>query len=405
MKRFKCFSWVLGSCFFMTMSVMAQQHTINVFAMDRDALAINKKKIQSGDKQLMPALEKLIKTADQLLEQPVYTVMEKKQTPPSGDRHDYMSLALYYWPDPSKSDGLPYIRKDGQINPEVNDFKDKANIGEMCKMVEQLSLAYYFTEDSKYAQKTIDQLKAWFLNKDTRMNPNFNFAQAIKGKNDGRGIGIIESRNFINVVDATGIIQSSKLWTKTDQVGMEEWFGDFLKWLMTSKNGIEEYQTKNNHGIWYDAQKLSFALFTHKDEIAQSTLKSIKSRLEDQMDTTGFFPAEMERTISLHYSAFIMEPLFMIANMSATMGDNLWVYSSPSGRSLKKAFNTLMPYLSKEKEWTWQQIKTFDYSGNASPLLAQGFYKYNCKTCRERIYSIYQKNPDESILHLTTLID
>jgi hypothetical protein len=389
----------------MSMPVFAQQSNLNVFSLDRSALIINKKKIQSGKKDLLPALESLKKTANDLLQQPLLTVMEKKQTPPSGDRHDYMSIALYYWPDPSKSNGLPYIRKDGQINPEVNEFKDKANIGEMCKRVEQLSLAYFFTEDAKYAQKATEQLRAWFLNSDTRMNPNFNFAQAIKGKNDGRGIGIIESRNFINVVDAAGLLQSSKAWTTKDQEGMEKWFSEFLQWLMTSKNGIDEFQTKNNHGIWYDAQKLSFALFTHKNEIAGSTLKSIKSRLEDQMDTTGFFPAEMERTISLHYSAFVMEPLFMISNMSVTMGEDLWNYSTTSGKSINKAFNVLMPYLSKEKEWTWQQIKDFDYSVYASPLLAQGIEKYGCKTCKAGFYKVYQKNPNESILHLTTLID
>lgn len=405
MSRIKNICCVFIFCLTASMHATAQQSTLNVFAMDRDALAINKKKIQKGDIHLLPALENLKKNAEQLLQNPVYTVMEKKQTPPSGDRHDYMSIALYYWPDPSKSDGLPYIRKDGQINPEVKEFQDKENIGQMCKMVEQLSLAYYFTDDSRYAQKAITQLRAWFLNSETRMNPNFNFAQAIKGKNDGRGIGIIESRTFIEVADAVGLLKNSKDWQPEDQKGMEKWFSDFLQWLITSKNGIEEYQTKNNHGIWYDAQKLSYALFTRNQEIAKSTLSSIKSRLQDQMDSTGFFPAEMERTISLHYSAFVMEPLFKIANMSLTMGDNFWAYSTQSDKSLNKAFNVLMPYLSKEKEWTSQQIKPFDYSLYSSPLLAQGYYRYGCKTCREGFYRVYQKNPDESILHLTTLID
>ena len=383
-----------------------QQNDLKVFVKDKSALQINKVKLKSGNKNLIPAFNKLIKDADQLLDKVPSTVMEKKQTPPSGDMHDYMSLAIYFWPDPSKADGLPYIRKDGQINPEVDDYKDKSNMIRMNRNVEVLALAYYFSDDNKYAEKASQILHAWFLNPETKMNPNLNFAQAVKGKNDGRGIGIIESRILTSVVDAVGMINNSKSWSKNDQKEMEKWFNDFLQWLITSKNGIEESKAKNNHGIWYDEQKLSFALFTGNNEIALNTLNSMKSRIELQMDTTGFFPAEMERTISLHYMAFMLEPLFYIANMASTMNENFWNYTSASGRSIKKTFDVMKPYLSKEKEWIGQQIKPFEFEDNATPLLAQGYYKYSCSDCKLAIRNILGEEKSEStIYHLTTLID
>ena len=384
----------------------AQNKELKVFLKDKNALLINKAKLKSGNENLIPAFKKLIKDADQLLSKAPTSVMEKKQTPPSGDMHDYMSLAIYFWPDPSKPDGLPYIRKDGQINPEVDDYKDKSNMIWMSRDVEVLALAYYFSDDNKYADKATQILQTWFLNPDTKMNPNLNFAQAVKGKNDGRGIGIIESRILTSVVDAVGLINGSKSWTSSDQKGIEKWFNDFLEWLMTSKNGIEEFKAKNNHGVWYDEQKLSFALFTGNDEIAINTLNSLKSRLEMQMDTTGFFPAEMERTISLHYMAFMLEPLFNVANMAVSIKEDFWNYTSTSGRSIKKTFEVLKPYLAKEKEWFGQQIKPFEFEDNATPLLAQGFYKYNCKDCREAINNILGKEKSNTtIYHLTTLID
>lgn len=396
-------------CFLMVFSSFvsfAQLKDLAVFAMDKNALSINKSKLKSGDKNLQASYKHLLENADKMLaKNMIYTVMDKKQTPPSGDMHDYMSLALYFWPDPDKADGLPYIRKDGQINPEVETYKDKVNINEMMKTVDQLSLAYYFSDDKKYSQKVIEQIRAWFLDPATRMNPNFNFAQAVKGKNDGRGIGIIECREFIKVIDGIGLIKSDPSWTKKDQENTEKWFADFLKWFTTSKNGIEEMNAKNNHGVWYDAQKLSYALFTHNTEIAKSTVKSIQSRLEMQMDTSGFFPAEMERTISLHYSAFIIEPLFMIAQMSDAVGIDMWNYTSSTGRSIRKGFEVLKPYLGKEKEWVGQQIKPFEFASNGTPLLAQGYYKYGCKSCKDCIYSINAKNADESIAHLISLID
>ena len=407
--RFICrFSLVLVFIFCTAISSFAQQNNLSVFAMDKNALVTNKSKLKSGDKALAPAYENLVDKANKIIaQQPIVSVMEKSGMPPSGDMHDYMSLALYFWPDPTKADGLPYIRKDGEINPEVHTYKDKRNMMDMSASIESLALAYYFSDDKKFSARAIQQLRAWFLDPATKMNPNFNFAQAVRGKNDGRGIGIIECRILINVIDAIGLIKSDPSWTKKDQQGMETWFSDFLQWFITSKNGIEEMNTKNNHGIWYDAQKLSFALFTHNDEVAKSTVKSIQSRLEYQMDSTGFFPAELERTISLHYSVFIIEPLFMIANMSNATGVDMWHYTSPTGRSIEKGFNVLKPYISKEKDWFGQQIKPFEFSSNGTPILAQGYYKYNCTTCRDAIYKIFSddKEAQKSIIHLTSLID
>ncbi|MCW2338229.1 hypothetical protein M2337_002462 [Sphingobium sp. B2D3A] len=45
-------------------------------------------------------------------------MVDKGNVPPSGDLHDYMSIAPYWWPDPSAPDGKPYVRKDGRVNPE-----------------------------------------------------------------------------------------------------------------------------------------------------------------------------------------------------------------------------------------------------------------------------------------------
>ena len=393
-------------CMISTTVLYAQFENKAVFSYDMSSLAMNKSKIKAGNMKLLPAYQHLLEQADKTLDKnKIYTVMEKKQTPPSGDMHDYMSLAIYYWPNPDKPDGLPYVRRDGQINPEVETYKDKSNISNMMRDVSQLSLAYYFSDDTKYSKRVIEQLRAWFLNPKTKMNPNFNFAQAVKGQNDGRGIGIIECRDLIKVVDAIGLIQSDPSWTKQDQQQIQQWFTDFLQWLTTSKNGVDEMKTKNNHGVWYDAQKLCYAIFTNNNEIALSTINSVKDRLELQMDSTGFFPAELERTISLHYSAFILEPLFLIAHMSDCMKVDMWNYVSPTGKSIQKGFEVLAPYLSQEKPWFAEQIKPFEFEDNGTPLLAQGFEKYNCKNCLEGIIHINQKNADEVLSHLTSIID
>ena len=357
-----------------------------VFALNIRSLEKNKSRINAKDLLIMPAYKLLIKDADKALQYGPVSVMEKKNIPPSGDKHDYMSLAPYHWPDPDKPGGLPYIRKDGQTNPEVKEYKDKEYMPELCDVVHTLALAWYFSEDKLYAEHAARLLRVWFLDTATRMNPNLNFAQAIKGVNTGRGAGLIDSRHFIKVVDAIGLLRDSKYWKEEDQTGMMQWFRDFLNWMQTSKNGLDELDAPNNHGAWYDAQRLSLALFTGNMELAKKIVVSAQDRLDKQMDDNGKFSHEMERTISLHYTSFAMEAFFTIAQMAEKTGINFWSFNTPSGKSLKKGFDQLLPYIAKEKDWEGQQIKDFDFE-EGFPLLMQG-EKFGCKKCREKIKTI-----------------
>jgi hypothetical protein len=373
--------------FFSSWSPVHEQGKPAVFALNAQSLEKNKKRVAAKDPSVMAAYKVLIKDADKALQFGPVSVMEKKNDPPSGDKHDYMSLAPYFWPDPNKPGGLPYIRKDGETNPEVKAYKDKEYQPLLCSNVQTLALAYYFSGEKVYAQHAAKLLQVWFLDTATRMNPNLNFGQAIKGVNTGRAAGLIDTRHYVKVIDAIGLLQDSKYWTVNDQKGMQKWFADFLEWMQTSKNGKDEMKAENNHGAWYDAQRLSMALFTENKELAKKIVLNAVDRLDKQMDNEGKFPKEMERTISLHYTTFAMEAFFLIADMADKTGIDLWSMQTPSGKSLKKGFEALRPYISKEKEWEGQQIKEFDYE-EAYPLLMGAAIHFNCKNCKETIHTI-----------------
>jgi hypothetical protein len=358
-----------------------------VFVLEVTALAANKSSIKAGDPNALVAYKQLIKDAEEAMKSGPVSVMEKRNIPPSGNKHDYMSLAPYHWPDPSKAGGLPYIRKDGQTNPEVKEYKDKEYMPKLCADVHVLALAHYFSDDNIYAEHAAKLVRVWFLDTATRMNPNLNFAQAVKGVNTGRGAGMIDSRHFVKLIDAVGLLQGSKYWKDADQKGLQQWFADFLVWMQASKNGIDEMNANNNHGAWYDAQRLSMALFTGNMELAKKTVLSAQERLDKQMDDAGSFPKEMERTTSLHYTTFVMEAFFNIALMADDAGMDMWNYSSPSGRSLKKAFEVLRPYLAKQKEWQGQQIKDFQYEEGYFLLMEAG-RRFNCRPCRDEVSSL-----------------
>lgn len=345
-----------------------------VFSTNAKALRDLRVSIASGSFK-SSALAKLRSDADRALAMEPVSVMQKVPTPPSGDKHDYMSMAPYFWPDPAKTDGLPYIRRDGERNPEIRQIADHDNCSKMINATHMLALAYYLLGDEKYAAKATTLLRAWFLNPATRMNPNLEFAQAIRGVNSGRGIGLIETHGFSSTVDAIGMLAGSKSWTAADQKGMQEWFGKFLRWMQESKNGRDESVAKNNHGSFYDAQAVSIALFTGDKVLAAKILKHEPQRISSQLNKDGGQPLELARTKALGYSSFNLSALFQLACLSEEVGLDLWSYKDKDGKSIRLALDFLTPYVTGEKKWEHQQIAPYE-PGQLVPLYVIAARKY-----------------------------
>lgn len=342
------------------------------------ALNTNKGKDFKNDKNLRPAYLKLIHDADSLLSYKPVSVMQKKDIPPSGNKHDYMSLAPYWWPDKSKPNGLPYIRRDGEVNPEVKNYPDKEQMPKLCENVNALALAYYYSGNENYAKHAAKLLRVWFLDSETKMNPNLNFGQAVKGITDGRAEGLIDTRQFIYAIDAIKILKASIHWTSQDEKGMQAWMSSFLNWLYTSKIGIDEMNAKNNHAVWFDAQALAIAIYVDSLDLAKKIIAISKERLDKQMDINGFFPLELERTTSLHYSVFILNAFNVVAELSEQIGVDYFQSKTASGKTLKMAFDAIMPYLLKQKNWTYPQIRAFGYT-DAFPLILTAERRYGYK--------------------------
>ena len=323
--------------------------------------ALEKAKIAATtDEAAGKALKKLIADADKALAVTPPSVMQKTKVPPSGDKHDYMSIAPYFWPNPATKDGLPYVRKDGKVNPEsraeaVNDTLRARLVG---STVETLALGYYFTRDEKYAEHAARVLRTWFLDPATKMTPHFRFAQAIPGVNDGRGTGLIEARGLADAADAAILLAGSKHWSAADQQALQAWGEGFFEWLLGSKNGQDERAAKNNHGTWYDVQAVKWALVLgRKDKAKELCVAAGPGRIGVQVEPDGKQPLELVRTATFSYSCFNLRALSTLAGLGEHAGVDLWKYRSADGRSLVVALDFLVPYLGRNpKPWTMQQI-------------------------------------------------
>jgi len=363
-RRFACSSFVsirVHSWFLLLLALVSPAvagHGPQIFTSDPADLARAKEKFQARDDTTREVVDDIRKDADKALTVKPLSVVDKEFTPPSGDKHDYASLSPYWWPDPAKPDagGKPYIRKDGQFNPEREKY-DEPRIKDLEGAVEPLSLAYYFTGDEKYAKKAAELIRVWFFDDKTRMNPNMKYSQFRPGYDDLRPAGILESNHLRAVVNADGLLSGSKSWSAEDSAKLKAWFRELLTYITTSEQGKNEQDAPNNHGTWHSVQSATYALYLGDEEQAKKIILRGRDRIASQIEPDGRQPQELERTNAFDYSRFNILAHQDLAMLGQRVGLDLWNYQTPDGRSLRKAIDFLLPYATGEKQWEHQQIR------------------------------------------------
>lgn len=327
------------------------------------------------DPALRRAHRALMARATAALAGPLYAVTDKRSAPPSGDKHDYMSIGPYWWPDPERPSG-PYVRRDGVTNPlRDSDAYDAGRLGRMVEGVEALSLAYYFEDDPRFAAKAVALLRAWFLDPSTRMNPNASYAQGAPGRSAGRAEGVLDTFRFLRLIEAVGLLSPSGRLTAADQAGLERWFADYAGWMRESAAGRSERAASNNHSLWFDAQLLGYALFSRQPAIAREVVAATPERIRSQIEADGRMPAELGRTRAFHYSVFALEALATTADLGRCLGTDLWRYRSPDGRGMRAAVSWIAGYVGRENEFGYRELRPSE-TGDTFALLSQAALAY-----------------------------
>ncbi|WP_129990784.1 alginate lyase family protein [Rahnella sp. CFA14(1/10)] len=308
--------------------------------------------------QTAEAYQHLLAAADSALKKPELSVTDKGMTPPGGSKHDYLSLSAYWWPDESKSDGLPWIRKDGHVNPaSKNDQSDGVRLADFTARVQNLTLAWYFSGEQKYADKAVSLLRTWFITPETRMNPNLNFAQGVPGISPGRNAGVLDGRYFsTRIVDSLVLLRGDPAWTDNDEQQMRAWMQAYLRWLQASKIAKKEGRTENNHGNWYVTQVSGIAWYLGDNAVIGDMAKLMKSKLDVQLKPDGTQPAELARTRSFHYSYFNLQAISMMAVLAQKNGIDLWHYKTPQGGSVLTSLDFMARFTDPAVPWPYKSL-------------------------------------------------
>lgn len=304
-------------------------------------------------RQVRQLLEKeTIQRAEAALKAVPVTVTATRAERSLGGIHDFYSEGDYWWPDPQNPDG-PYIRRDGETNPDNFTAHRKAMI-RFSQIVGDLTSAWLLTGESKYTDAVMKHLRAWFIDPATLMNPNLLYAQAIKGVATGRGIGIIDTIHLIEVVQSLRIMEEKGIIDKEDLKALKLWFTDYLTWMSTHRYGVSEMNAKNNHGTCWVMQAAAFALFTDNEEMIHFCTERYKTvLLPGQMATDGSFPLELERTKPYGYSLFNLDAMATICQLLTTGQEDLWNYTV-DGKSIDKGIAWLFPFVKDKGKWKKQ---------------------------------------------------
>jgi len=287
----------------------------------------------------------------------------------AGGIHDFYSEGDYWWPDPANPDG-PYIRRDGETNPE-NFIEHRLAMIRFSQVVGALASAYLLTGDEGYVKHAFTHIHAWFTDPDTKMNPNLLYAQAIKGITTGRGIGIIDTIHLMEVAQGILRMQEASVVDKAELQSAKKWFADYSQWMVVHQNGIDEMNAKNNHGVCWVMQLASFARLTEDKNKLDFCIARYKNvLLPDQMGEDGSFPLETARTKPYGYSLFNLDAMAMICQIASTPDDNLWEYTTSKGQNIGKGVRFMYPYITDKASWPFaHDVMYWDEWPVAHPFL------------------------------------
>jgi hypothetical protein len=331
----------------------------------------------------------------------IISVTQKKLLPPSNMKNDYFSQPIYWWPNPDTKDGFPYVKKDGEINPETESIEnDRVKLGSLSKAIEYFSICSFISEKSTFAYKAVNMLETWFIDKGTLMNPHLKFSQTIPGTNEGRSLGVIDGYQFIRIIDSSIMLHYLGYLSDKQLLKIKSWFSDYLDWLLSDPQALKESKKTNNHGLYYDTQVICFSYFIGKIDISKEYIKKIQSSRLNSVDKDGLIDEELSRTRSFHYLSYTHRAFLDIYEVGKKLNLDIYFYKNKSSSNVKKSIEFQSKFAGKHDLWKFVQIEPFDTQHFFQNLLrVSNRFKNNKFFVKSQIYSKDHKDNSHYILY------
>jgi len=326
--------------------------------LSRDDLAQLKMNLKAPDPDVARYARVLRKAAKSALKRGPWSVTDQRAPSREAEVNDFYSESPYWWPDPQHPMGS-YIRKDGVRNPRRFTAHKEALVA-FTQATFVLSAAAYLFDDDRYAERAKHLIEIWFLNPRTRMNPHARFAQVIPQSTQKRGVGIIDTRHLIYVIESIELLRLANSWSDERDAAVRTWFKEYLNWLLTSEYGRDERTRGNNHSSWYALQVAAYGAYVGDAQVVRETCRYGRdSLIARQIARNGSQPFELERTRALDYSLFNLDALALLARLAERENEDLWHWQNQSGQTMIGAIDYIVPYFDNPRRWPYAQLTTY----------------------------------------------
>lgn len=332
---------------------------IHVNAENNGPILWNMDKLQSivTDKSQSAFISSVISSADRYSRTQPLTVVNKTKCI-SGNPHNFESLSIYFWPDPANPNG-PYIVRDGYFNPEYKDY-DLPKLIEFTNRIKTLALAYFFSNNPKYAARCLEELRVWFINENTYMTPTFEYAQVAPGHWNGKGaaVGLVDAYYFVDIIESLRLLQQRGMVSDADNLSFKTWFNSFLDWSVNSDNGRTISAMPDNVSTAYDVLIYSIASYVDKKAIQKEVIKRFNTNhITDKIDSKGRQIEELKRPTAMTYSIINLNHLLDFYIMLKNTGKKI---SKKNLKIISKAANYLEGFVDNKDKFEYKELNDWN---------------------------------------------
>ena len=211
----------------------------------------------------------------------------------------------------------------------------------------------------KYYDAFMLQIKAWFIDRESYMYPNFRYSQVIPGQNDNRGVyaGMISAYPFNSVIESIRLVNCVKLIDKNSMRALKKWFLSFANWSI-AEYGSRVSTGKNNISTAFDITMINMLLFAGKTQRAKIIADEFpQRRIYVQILEDGRQPFELSRAKAFHYSLFNLSHILDFCYMMRCFDEN---YYKRYASRIDKAFEYLQSIADNPKSFPYQEVSSWD---------------------------------------------
>lgn len=250
-------------------------------------------------------------------------------------------------------DGIYVAGKDGVIDTSAN-MASRTLAATLSKVALDLALAWRFTDAPRYADKALELIHAWCINRSSYMFPTGRLEDAwtLHGKYGG---DVVMFHSFWDLFLAAYLLQGYEGWNLLARSAVKRW----VKEMIDPQRPEMFFQGREMYNNWEDARLLYLArgaLVLDDLELLTYVFNRWQHVLPLKMTDEGELHRETMRTRSMTYTLASISSTLEIAEIAKQHGVDLYDLSA-SGKCFKTAVDYAARYLLDMDAWPFEMIQ------------------------------------------------